>query len=83
MLLPSFANFGTREIVWANVFHGYADDSSLYAFALWTNVIFLIMHVGIGVLFLKRAVTLLTELRRTPIERDGVRQPILRDAFDP
>lgn len=83
MLLPSFANFGTREIVWANIFHGFADDSALYAFALWTNVIFLIMHVGIGVLFLKRALTLLTDLRRTPLERDGVRQPILRDAFDP
>ncbi|MFK7896863.1 MAG: hypothetical protein AB8G23_13555 [Myxococcota bacterium] len=64
MLLPSFANFGTREIVWANVFHGYGDEASLYAFALWTNVIFLVMHVLIGVLFLKRAIALLLDLRR-------------------
>lgn len=83
MLLPSFANFGTREIVWANVFYGYGDEASLYAFALWTNVIFLIMHVLIGILFLKRAVALLMDLRRSRSTVEGVRQPILRDALDP
>jgi len=83
MLLPSFANFGTREIVWANVFQGYGDATTLYAFALWTNLVFLIMHVGIGVLFLNRALALLTDLRHTPIDVEGVRQPILRDALDP
>ncbi|MCA9502688.1 MAG: hypothetical protein KC616_06375 [Myxococcales bacterium] len=83
MLLPSFGNFGTREIVWANLFHGYADEASLYAFALWTNVIFLAMHVLIGVLFLKRAISLLLDLRRTHDEVDSVRKPILRDALDP
>jgi hypothetical protein len=83
MLLPSFANFGTREIVWANVFHGYGDEPSLYAFALWTNVIFLIMHVLIGVLFLNRALALLTDLRRTDLDVESVRHPILRDALDP
>jgi hypothetical protein len=83
MLLPSFANFGTREIVWANIFHGYGDVTSLYAFALWTNLIFLIMHVGIGVLFLNRALALLMDLRRSPLDVDAVRQPILRDALDP
>lgn len=83
MMLPSFGNFGTREIVWANVFHGYANEASLYAFALWTNVIFLVMHVLIGVLFLNRAVALLADLRRTRSHVDTVRQPILRDALDP
>jgi hypothetical protein len=83
MLLPSFGNFGTREIVWANLFHGYGSEASLYAFALWTNVIFLIMHVLIGVLFLNRALRLLSDLRRTPLDVDAVRQPILRDALDP
>ena len=58
MMLPSFGNFGTREIVWANVFHGYGDEASLFAFALWTNVVFLVMHVFIGVLFLNRAMSL-------------------------
>lgn len=83
MMLPSFGNFGTREIVWANIFHGYGDEVSLYAFALWTNVIFLIMHVLIGIIFLNRAVALFADLRRTRSHVDSVRQPILRDALDP
>jgi hypothetical protein len=83
MLVPSFGNFGTREIVWANLFHGYAESASLYAFALWTNVIFLVMHVLIGVLFLGRATALLADLRGTRSEVEAVRKPILRDAMDP
>ncbi len=83
MLLPSFGNFGTREIVWANVFHGYGDEPTLYAFALWTNVIFLVMHVLIGVVFFKRAFALLGDLRKNPIDVKSVRHPILRDALDP
>lgn len=82
MMLPSFANFGTREIVWAEIFHGYAGEASLYAFALWTNVTFLVMHVLIGVLFLNRAVALLQDLRTTE-EVSSVKKPILRDALDP
>ena len=83
MLLPSFGNFGTREIVWANVFHGYGDEASLYAFALWTNVVFLIMHVLIGILFLNRALSLFADLRRTRAHVESVRKPIFRDALDP
>jgi hypothetical protein len=83
MLVPSFGNFGTREIVWANLFHGYADSASLYAFALWTNVIFLVMHVLIGVLFLNRAWTLLSELRKRKGSVEDISPPILRDALDP
>jgi hypothetical protein len=83
MLLPSFGNFGPREIVWANLFHGYGEEPALYAFALWTNVIFLSMHVLIGTLFLKRAIKLLSELRKNPLDPATVRHPILRDALDP
>jgi hypothetical protein len=83
MMLPSFGNFGTREIVWANVFHGYGTSASLYAFALWTNVIFLVMHVLIGVVFLNRALSLLGDLRRTKGDVETLRSPILRDALDP
>jgi hypothetical protein len=83
MMLPSFGNFGTREIVWANIFHGYGSSASLYAFALWTNVIFLVMHVLIGVIFLSRALRLLGDLRNTPSEVGSLRSPILRDALDP
>ena len=82
MLLPSFGNFGTREIVWAELFHGYADQASLYAFALWTNVIFLIMHVLIGVVFLNRAITLLRDLRKTRGHVESVGAPLVRDALD-
>jgi len=83
MMVPSFGNFGTREIVWANMFHGYADEASLYAFALWTNVIFLVMHVLIGILFLNRAMSLLADLRKTRSHVDSIQSPILRDALDP
>jgi hypothetical protein len=83
MLLPSFGNFGTREIVWANIFHGYGTEPSLYAFALWTNAIFLCMHVLIGALFLNRALALLADLRNTQLDVEAARPPILRDALDP
>ena len=83
MLLPSFGNFGTREIVWGSLFHGYAESASLFAFALWTNLIFLVMHVLIGVLFFNQAWKLLSELRRRRQNVDEVRPPILRDALDP
>ena len=83
MLVPSFGNFGTREIIWAKLFHGYGSGASLYAFALWTNLIFLVMHVLIGVLFLKRSLTLLNDLRHTRGEMASVRSPILRDAMNP
>ncbi len=83
MFIPSFGSFGTREIVWANLFHGYADEASLYAFALWTNVIFLVMHVLIGVLFFRRAVTLIADLRKQRDEVEAVHKPIVHDTLDP
>lgn len=83
MMVPSFGNFGTRELLWANMFHGYADEASLYAYALWTNLVFLVMHVLIGVLFLKRAMGLLSDLRKTRSHVESVQSPILRDALDP
>jgi hypothetical protein len=83
-MIPSFGNFGTREILWAELFHGYAGEASLYAFALWTNLIFLMMHVLIGVLFLRRAISLFMDLRRSRSEGgESIRQPILRDPLDP
>jgi hypothetical protein len=83
MMLPSFGNFGTRELVWAEIFHGYGSSASLVAFALWTNVVFLAMHVLIGMIFLSRALRLLGDLRKTRNEVESVRSPILRDAMDP
>ena len=83
MLVPSFGNFGTREIVWANLFHGYGESAALYAFALWTNVIFLAMHVLIGVLFLGRAWALLTDLRQRKGAVEAIEASLVRSSLDP
>ena len=49
----------------------------------WTNVIFLVMHVLIGMLFLNRAMSLLADLRKTRSHVESIQWPILRDALDP
>ena len=87
-LIPTIFFFGL--VAWGVslwiVVLGHADLVSIGRdrnFAVTTNSIFLIMHVLIGVLFLKRALTLLTELRRSPLDAESIRHPILRDALDP
>jgi hypothetical protein len=80
--IPSLGNFGTREIAWANLFEGYGEDAALYAFALWTNVIFLLMHALIGGLFFSRAVALVRGVRLARREGEEIREPLLRDAAD-
>ncbi|MCP4038205.1 MAG: hypothetical protein GY733_14790 [bacterium] len=83
LLIPSLGNFGTREIAFATLFEEYGSRESLYAFALWTNTIFLAMHVIIGVVFLSRAIVLVREVREARELGTPVPQPILRDAIDP
>ncbi len=78
--LPSFGNYGTRELAWAYLFRDYGDRSGLIAYAIATNTLFLVFNVMIGVLFLPRAVALVRELLaarrageplpRTPLVRD-------------
>jgi hypothetical protein len=80
LAIPSFGNFGTRELTWAASFSDYAPHDHLVAYALATNTLFLILHVVIGVIFLPRAVALISDMRR---EGSDVRLPILRDASDP
>ena len=80
--LPSLGNFGIREIAWSNLFSDYGTREELIAFALWTNTIFLLMHVGIGVLFVRRAIELTREVRRARKEGDGVPEPFLREGAD-
>ena len=80
--IPSLGNFGTREIAWRNLFEGYGDDASLYAFALWTNVIFLIMHALIGGLFFSRAVALVRGVRAARKQGEVIREPVLRDGAE-
>lgn len=80
LALPSFGNFGTRELTWSASFSDYAPHDHLVAYALATNTLFLILHVVIGVIFLPRAVALIGDMRRAGGE---MRLPILRDASDP
>ena len=80
--LPSLGNFGIREIVWSNLFADYGSREELIAFALWTNTVFLLMHVGIGMLFVRRAIELSREVRRARREGDSVPEPFLREGAD-
>lgn len=80
--LPSLGNFGIREIAWSNLFADFASREELIAFALWTNAIFLLMHVGIGVLFVRRAIELTREVRLAQKHGDRVPEPFLREGAD-
>ena len=80
--IPSLGNFGIREIVWSNLFADFGSGAELIAFALWTNAVFLLMHVGIGVLFVGRAIELTRGVRRARREGDAVPEPLLHEAAD-
>ena len=62
-LIPSFGNFGTRELVWAALFAEYAARDVLIAYAFATNTLFLLFNVLIGVVFLPRALVLIRDVR--------------------
>jgi hypothetical protein len=81
--IPSFGNFGTREIAWSNLFADYGSREELIAFALWTNAIFAALHFIIGALFFPRAIRMLRDFRQAKKEGESVPQPFLRDAIDP
>jgi hypothetical protein len=83
LTVPSVGNFGVREFVWAGLFEEHASRDALYAFAFSTNTIFLVLNVLIGVIFFRRALGLLTEVRRTRESGEEVPAPLLRDAIDP
>jgi hypothetical protein len=83
MSIPSLGNFGTREIAWAQCFAEFGTRAELISFALWTNLVFLIMHVAIGALFFGRATQLLGELREARKRGQRVPEPLLHDAIDP
>ena len=83
LALPSFGNFGTRELTWAASFSDFAPHDTLVAYALATNAIFLMLHVVIGVIFLPRAIRLITEMRRAQRAGEAVRVPILRKTSEP
>ena len=81
--LPSFGNFGTREITWSFCFSEFADRDALVAYAFATNTVFLILHVVIGVIFLPSALALIGEIRRARKEGVEVPKPLIHDPSDP
>ncbi len=82
LMIPSLGNFGTRELAWAGLFSEYGSRDSLIAYAFAVNTVFLILNVLIGIIFLKRALELLTEVRR--VRKTGELTParLLRDPSD-
>jgi hypothetical protein len=81
--LPSFANYGTREITWSFCFAEYADADALVAYAFATNTLFLMLHVVIGVVFLPRALALIGAIRQARKEGLEVPRPLIHDPSDP
>jgi hypothetical protein len=81
--IPSLGNFRTRELTWAALFEEHGPRSTLIAFAFATNTLFLLLNVLIGVIFLPRAIALLTEIRRAQRRGEEIPEPLLRDASDP
>ena len=80
--VPSFGNFGTRELAWSWLFEESAPAENLIAYAFATNTIFMVMHFVIGVLFLRRAVELTRAVRAASREGERPPSPILRDSID-
>jgi hypothetical protein len=80
--LPSVGNFGVRETVWAALFAEYGSHDALIAYAFATNAIFMVMHLLIGLAFVRRAFDLAAEVRRTA-RTQPLQEPLLRDAIDP
>jgi hypothetical protein len=76
--LPSVGNFGVREFAWAHLFGDQAPQDALIAYAFAMNALFVVFHVLIGAVFIRRAFDLLAEVRA---ERRRGQTPRLRDAL--
>lgn len=82
LTIPSFANYGTRELAWAGLFADHAPRDTLIAYAFATNTIFFLLNVVIGVLFLPRALELLRTVREARAAGEPVPEPLLHDALE-
>jgi hypothetical protein len=83
LTIPSVGNFGVREFVWGGLFEDYASRDALFAFAFSMNAVFLILNVLVGLLFFRRALDLLTEVRRSRRTGEPLPEPLLHDPIDP
>lgn len=82
LALPSVGNFGVREFTWAELYAEFGDRDTLIAYAFATNAVFLAWNVIIGVFFLRRAIALVSEVRRSQKAGEPVPTPMLHDALD-
>jgi len=81
--VPSLGNLGTRELAWAWCFQEFAPRDVLVAYALATNATFLVLNVLIGVVFLPKALELVSEVKKAKAEGAPVQAPLLSDPADP
>jgi hypothetical protein len=82
LVIPSLGNFGTRELAWAGLFSEFGSRDSLIAYAFAVNSVFLILNVLIGVIFLRRAIELVSEVRRVRKTGEPTPARLLRDPTD-
>jgi hypothetical protein len=80
--VPTLGNFGTRELAWAYLFSDFGPADALIAYAFAVNAIFLVLNVVIGVVFLPRALELISAVRRARREGEAVPRPLLHDPTD-
>ena len=82
LIIPSLGNFGTRELAWAGLFSEFGSRDQLIAYAFAVNSVFLVLNVIIGVLFLKRSLELISEVRRAKKTGEPTPARLLRDPTD-
>jgi hypothetical protein len=82
LVIPSLGNFGTRELAWAGLFSEFGSRDALIAYAFAVNSVFLVLNVLIGVIFLRRALELLAEVRRARKAGEPTPARLLRDPID-
>lgn len=81
--IPTLGNFGTREVAWATLFSDFGDHDALVAYAFSVNAVFLVLNGLLGVLFLRRALELIREVRETRRAGGKLPHPLFPDPTDP
>lgn len=81
--IPPLGNFGTREVAWATLFSDFGEQDALIAYAFSVNAIFLILNGLLGMLFLRRALALIREVRETRRTGGKLPHPFFPDPTDP
>lgn len=82
MIIPSLGNFGTRELAWAGLFSEFGTRDQLIAYAFAVNSVFLVLNVLIGVVFLKRSLQLISEVRRAKKTGEPTPGRLIHDPTD-